>query len=485
MTFSKILSRITFGLLLLTTITPLVYQKKLFFSYDSEKGLFFRLLSEIIFGLWLILIIKEPSFRPRRTPVFMALISFGIMLLIVDILGVNTYLSIFSNFERMAGLILYITVISYSFVISSILNTPKRWVVFGMMLSLIAFIVSVKGIIQSYNFDEMEANAGRVVATVGNANQLASYLILGFFVVGLLVSEWILPMRKSKFGLSIFLSIIAGIFIIAYIICLLKTSTRGALIGLLLGGGLMLFLTFFYAKNRQIKTIIASLLAVLLIGITSLFYFRKSTFIQQNSVLNRITRVTDKDGTNTLQSRLENYKIAIEGIKAKPFLGWGQETYHYAYAQYFNPKLYADATWYDRVHNVILEWLIIGGIIGLLAYLALWGAVLFQLWQKGNRLNVKVKIILSGFLMAYFVGNLSLFDNLLSLMAFMIVIGFVESNYRKITVENNKVFNQKTVLISSLSIIISTFFTLKTTCFQAYQTNKEIVKAYRANSLLV
>ena len=483
MAFSKILNRIIYGLLLLTTLTPLIYQKKLFFPYDSEKGLFFRFLSEIILGLWLILVMKDASFRPKRNPITLALLAFGIMLIIVDILGVDTYLSVFSNFERMSGLILYLSVISYGFVISSIINTPKRWVIFGIFLSVIAFIVSVKGIIQSYDSEAMLLNAGRVVGTVGNANQLASYLILGFFVVGLLISEWILPMKKTKSILSILLLTISIIFLIIYAFCLLKTSTRGSLIGLIIGGGLMLILMILNVKNRRFRIITSSLLSILIILIASLFYFRKSNFIQQNSALNRITRIADKDGTNTLQSRLENYKVALEGIKAKPFLGWGQETYHYTYAQYFNPKLYADATWYDRVHNVILEWLIIGGMFGLLAYLWLWGAVLFQLWQKGNRLNIKTKIILSGFLMAYFIGNLSLFDNLLSLMAFMAVIGFIENQSAQIDIKNDKIFNPKTGWIFSFIIIILTVFTLKITCQQAYQTNQEIVKAYSAGSL--
>ena len=483
MNFSKILSRIIYGLLLLTTVTPLIYQKKLFFPFDAEKGLFFRFLSEIILGLWLILVVKEASFRPKRSPITLALLAFGIMLIVVDIFGVDTYLSIFSNFERMSGLILYLSVISYSFVMSSIINTPKRWVVFGICLSVVAFIVSVKGIAQSYDSEAMLLNAGRVVGTVGNANQLASYLILGFFIVGLLISEWILPMRKTKYLRSILLSIIAVIFLITYTICLLKTATRGSLIGLIVGVGLMMILTFFNAKQKAVKFASISIILLVFMSIIGIFYFKKTNFIQHNPYLSRITRLTEGDGSNTLQSRLENYKVAIEGIKAKPFLGWGQETYHYTYAQYFNPKLYADATWYDRVHNVILEWLIIGGIVGLLAYLALWGTALYQLWQKDNRLNIKVKIILSGFLMAYFVGNLSLFDNLLSLMGFMMIIGFIENNSAQIRTINNKIFSPKMIWIYSSIMIVLTSFTLKITCQQAYQTNKEIVKAYSAGSL--
>jgi O-antigen ligase/tetratricopeptide (TPR) repeat protein len=480
---SKILSRTIFILLLLSTITPLVFQKKLFYSYDSEKGLFFRLIIEIIFGLWLILILKEPSFRPKKSPINLALGFLSIVLIIVDFLGVDWYLSVFSNFERMAGLITYLSVFAFCLVASSIINSPKRWLIVGISLSTVAFIVATKGIIQFYHPEEVVVANERIVSTIGNANQLASYLILGFFVVGLLISEWILPLKKTKPFLSIFLLIIAFIYVFTYAFCLFKTSTRGALAGLILGTGLMLFLTFIKTHQPKIKALTGGILVVALLTISGLFYFRNSSFVQQNYALNRITRITDRDGSNTLQSRLETYKVAIEGIKAKPFLGWGQETFHYVYAQHFNPKLYADATWYDRPHNIILEWLITGGIVGLLAYLSLWGAVLFQLWRKNSRLNLSVKIILSGFLMAYFIGNMSLFDNLLSLLAFMMVIAFIENHSSTSEAKQPLDFSNKIIWSGSFVVLISTIFLLKITCQKAYQTNKMITSAYAAGSL--
>jgi Flp pilus assembly protein TadD len=306
---------------------------------------------------------------------------------------------------------------------------------------------------------------------------------LGFFVVGLLISEWILPLKKTKPFLSIFLLIIALIYVFTYSFCLFKTSTRGALAGLILGVGLMLFLTFIKTHQLKIKVLTGGILVVALLTIISLFYFRNSSFVKQNYALNRITRITDRDGSNTLQSRLETYKVAIEGIKAKPFLGWGQETFHYVYAQHFNPKLYADATWYDRPHNIILEWLITGGIVGLLAYLSLWGSGLYQLWRKNSALKLSIRIILSGFLMAYFIGNMSLFDNLLSLLAFMTVIAFIENHSSPTATKQPLEFSNKILWSGSFVVLVFTIFLVKFTCQKAYQTNKMITSAYAAGSL--
>ncbi len=503
---SKNLSRVIYSLLLLTTFTPLVFQKKLFYSFDSEKGLFFRLILEIMLGLWLILILKEPSFRPKKTPVNLALGFLSGVLIIVDILGVDWYLSVFSNFERMAGLITYLSVFAYCLIASSIINSPKRWFIVGLLLSTVAFIVALKGIIQFYHPEEVVVANERIVSTIGNANQLASYLILGFFIVALLVTEWILPLKKTKSFLSILLLIIAFIYVFTYAFCLFKTSTRGALAGLVLGAGLITMLAFFKTNQRNIKVLTSSILVIGLLSTGVLFYFRNTSFVRESYALNRITRLTDRDGSNTLQSRLEAYKIAIEGIKAKPFLGWGQETFHYTFAQHFNPKLYADATWYDRPHSIILEWLITGGIVGLLSYLSLWGAVLYQLWRKNSTIKLSIKIILSGFLMAYFIGNLTLFDNLLSLLAFMKVIAFIEnhsSDFENTPPSTSRKFqafgkllqskessdkpmkpiDNKIFWVTITMVVILTIFLLKFTCQKAYQTNKMITNAYSAGSL--
>jgi O-antigen ligase/tetratricopeptide (TPR) repeat protein len=481
--FSKILSRFIFIFLLLSTLTPLVYRQKLFYSFDSEKGLFFRFIVEIIFGLWLILILKNPSFRPQKTLINVALGVLALVLIIVDICGVDTYLSVFSNFERMSGLILYLSVFAYCLVIASVVNTPKRWLFLGISLSVVAVIVAIKGIIQSYNQDDILANGVRVISTIGNANQLAAYLLSGFFIIGLLITQWILPLRENKKFLSNILLVISGIFLIIYAFCLLKTATRGALVGLIAGVSLMLILAFIFTKQKRIKILLATLSIGFVLSLTGLFYFRKAKFITQNTALSRITRITGDGGVNTITSRLENYKVAWEGIKSKPILGWGQETYHYTYAQFFNPKLYNDASWYDRVHNIILEWLIIGGIVGLLAYLSLWGAVLYQIWQKNNRLGISSKVILSGFLMAYFVSNLSLFDNLLTLMAFMITIGFVEQHSLKKEELKPLSLNNKQLIMSGLIVFLFTIFSIQQTCQKAYQSNKSIANAYNAGSL--
>jgi hypothetical protein len=46
-------------------IIPFIVGNSMFFPYITGKAFTFRIIMEIIFGLWLILIIKDSEFRPK------------------------------------------------------------------------------------------------------------------------------------------------------------------------------------------------------------------------------------------------------------------------------------------------------------------------------------------------------------------------------------------------------------------------------------
>jgi tetratricopeptide (TPR) repeat protein len=85
--------------------------------------------------------------------------------------------------------------------------------------------------------------------------------------------------------------------------------------------------------------------------------------------------------------------------------------------------------------------------------------------------------------MAYFIGNMSLFDNLLSLLAFMMVIAFIENHSSPTATKQPLKFSNKVLWSGSFIVLIFTISLLKFTCQKAYQTNKMIMNAYSAGSL--
>lgn len=477
---SKIINRIIFLIIILISFTPLIYRKILFFSYESEKGFYFRLLVEIAIGLWLILMLKDSSFKPRRTPINIIILYIATVLFIVDIIGVDSSLSYFSNFERMAGLLMYLTVFAYYFLITSIVNTQKRWLIFGISLTVVSFIVAIYGIYKNGN---EEVYGGRAVSTLGNPNQLAIYLLFGIFTLPIIYKSIALRINTSRTYIKNLLLCISIIFTSVYLICLYKTATRGVIFSFLISLIILLFFLFWHKKIVLKK--IYYILIVFGFTLSLLIHKNQSENSRFNyTTFSRLTNFNKINGSNTFKDRLDNYKIALNGIKEKPFFGWGQENYHYVFAKYYNPNLYENNIWYDRSHNILLDWLLTGGLFGLTAYLLLWAIILYQLWFKAI-LSFETKLFLTAFALAYFFSILSFFDSLITLMSFMTVVAFI--NYNIPILQKDK-FSKPYDLkyknkFSFIGIFITIISIIYFTVLQPLKANLSIAAAFKASSL--
>jgi hypothetical protein len=79
-------------------------------------------------------------------------------------------------------------------------------------------------------------------------------------------------------------------------------------------------------------------------------------------------------------TRFTVWNLAFEGFKERPLLGWGQEGFNFVFNTYYTPELWSQEPWFDRAHNIFLDWLIAGGILGLLGYLSLYVFMLYLVW---------------------------------------------------------------------------------------------------------
>jgi len=124
--------------------------------------------------------------------------------------------------------------------------------------------------------------------------------------------------------------------------------------------------------------------------------------------------------------RINAWKIAVKGFKARPLLGWGWENYNVVFNQFYNPEslLHGSAeTWFDRSHNQILDILCLTGIFGLFSYLAIF-LILFKLFRKSWLIKRKDSLAILFFLLfAYFVQNLFVFDTPGPMIIFFFSLG--------------------------------------------------------------
>ena len=116
------------------------------------------------------------------------------------------------------------------------------------------------------------------------------------------------------------------------------------------------------------------------------------------------------------------------------------------FAKYNDARMYAQEPWFDRSHNVFMDWLIAAGALGLVAYLALYFSAIWTMWcskysknHKNSRNEFIEKALLTGLLVAYFIHNIFVFDNLISYILFFIVLAYIHFAFNRI---HSRVKNQ-------------------------------------------
>jgi len=419
MTFNNVLKYIIYTGIFAVLFLPLFVPDSMFFPFITGKNFAFRIIVEIIFVSWAILAVRDEAYRPKKSGILLAFVAFVGIIAIADIFGENFYKSFWSNFERMEGLITHLHLLAYLVVISSVLVTGKLWERFFQTSLGVSAIVSVYGFLQLAGKITINQGGVRLDATFGNATYLAVYALFHVFISAILISRNKgQPFVKWLYG---------GIGLLNAII-LYNTATRGAILGII-GGALLtaLLIAIFEREKVVLRKISIGIIAgvILLIGV---FVAVKDTaYVRDSLVLGRFSSLTFEEIKK--EPRFMVWDIAIKGFKEHPILGWGQENFNLIFNKYYNPKMYSQEPFFDRAHNVFLDWLTAGGILGLTAYLSLFFFAIYYLWIRRNGMSVTERSILTGLLAGYFFHNLFVFDNLISYILFFSILGYIHSSY--------------------------------------------------------
>jgi tetratricopeptide (TPR) repeat protein/O-antigen ligase len=362
----------------------------------------------------------DKSYAPKWNRMTIVVTTFAVITLIADLLGMNPIRSIWSNFERMEGWMTVIHLWGYFIVLTSVFTDKKWWDRFFHISLFSALITAIYGIVQLAGGAEIHQSAARLDASLGNAAYLGVYMIIHAFIAGYMATvTWI---KNNKF-----LSWVYIVETILFSFVILQTQTRGSVIGLIVGAVIALVFYLVKAKNEKTGKIIAGSFLGLIVILSVGFYFgRNTSFVQHNSALSRIAQISLSDIKT--QGRAYIWPMAIKGVFGSPktaIIGWGQENFNYIFNANYNPKMYGQEQWFDRAHSVFIDWLVAGGLLGLLSYLALFVMVLVYVWKSD--LNAKGKSIMIGLLIAYGIHNVFVFDNLSSYILFFSVIAFAYS----------------------------------------------------------
>jgi len=208
---------------------------------------------------------------------------------------------------------------------------------------------------------------------------------------------------------------------------LYHTATRGDILGLI--GGVFLtglLIVLFEREKTVLKKVSIGMLAGVIVIVGAFFVLKDSTFVTESPTLQRFATISFQEGTT--KARFVIWGMALEGFKEHPVLGWGQDNFNILFNKYYDSRLYDQEPFFDRAHNVFLDWLTAGGILGLLAYLSIFAAALYYIWfRSGGALTRTEQAVLTGLLGAYFFQNLFVFDNIMSYILFLSVLGYVHT----------------------------------------------------------
>ncbi|MDP2696314.1 MAG: O-antigen ligase family protein [bacterium] len=449
----------TWGVKILIFIIPflsLYVSRSLYFPYITGRNFGFRILIEVALVLWLGLILLKPEYRPRSSAMLWGIVGFTFIVGLANIFSVDAYYSFWSRYERMEGYIMILHLLVYFLMASTVLKSKKDWHVFFNIFIAAGLIASFYGILQIFGvLRSIQGGAARVDGTIGNPTYFGAYLLLLLMPALYLFSQSVKKAAKYYYG------IVAALF--ASMIYF--TGTRGAMLALIVGIALytLLYLLFFKPKDKREKLhkkIAAGVMVAVVLLPIAFWLLKDASFVQKNYVLARFANISLTE--KTTRSRFMVWDIGLQAVKERPILGLGQENFIYAFSKYYNPDLYDQEPWFDRAHNILVDWLVNAGILGLLSYLLIFVVAIGTIWRlyRKKTLDFAVAALMVVILVSYFVQNLFVFDNFNTYFIFFTILAFIAFLSRP-QLEPSKVVREdwrvaaKKVNISVLAMVIS------------------------------
>lgn len=438
---------------------PLIVGGDFIFPFIFPKQLFFQVVIEIIFALYLYLIFVDPRYRPRSSWLWLAIVIYFLAMVLSAIFGVNAYHSFWSNYERMAGVISLTHYLGFLFLAANMFETKKEWYGFFDVSVVACFMEALYGLGQAAG-KIVSSGGARLDGTIGNASFLAGYMLLNAFF-----ALW-LVLKKHSFPWRVFY----GLAIAVNLFMMYKTQTRGAVLAFLAGIG-VLFVFVVFARQKYLAQLPFKSIKNLKIWAVSVFFVfcflggliwlnRDSSFVRSSPTLHRVTHISASE--TTAQTRLLAWRMSVRGFWDRPILGWGPENYYVIFNKFYNPHLYPVESWFDRSHNAYLDILSQTGLAGAISYLAaavLAFGALRRAFTRG-KIDYFEAAIFTVILIVYGIQNIFLFDTQVTLLMISLILSFaVFLSFETEAVDaRSKTFRPNFLFVALIGLLTWSFF---------------------------
>ena len=454
----------------------LIISNSLFFPFITGKNFTFRIVVEILFTAWILLALYEPQYRPKFSWI---LVSFGSLLLVMffaNLFGENPQASFWSNFERMEGYVTLVHTFLYMLVAGTVLTTEKVWDRFFLTSIGVAVVLSLYAFAQLSGNIIINQGGWRLDGTLGNSAYMAIYMLFHVFIT------FFMLFRAKTNGMRY----VYGALSLLFVYLLVQTATRGTILGLVSGSFIMVtYMALFAREYPMVRKVAAGGIVGLIILVGLFVTFKESAFIQGNPYLERLASISLKEAS----TRFDIWTMAFEGVKERPLLGWGQSNYNYVFNKYYEPELHGQEAWFDRVHNIVMDWLIAGGALGAIAYFSILGSAVYYLFfrplfhKQDNAFSVIERGVLLGLLAGYTVHNVFVFDNIVSYIFYGSILAYIHARVAipcpslvrfKI---DTRVIEQVAVPVMSIVLVITVYYVN----VPALSAAGDVIQAFRTN----
>jgi len=399
------------GWLLAVIITPLffnVYSSRVF---EPDKLTTLRTVAVIMAAVWVVKLIEEHASGQHeigftwRTPLVLPTLFTVVIYLLSTLLSVTSRVSMVGSYQRLQGTY---TTLAYVVIFLVILQGLRTRAQLDRLITVIvvnSLPIALYGLIQRNRLDPLPWGGDvtqRVASNMGNPIFVAAYLIVVFpLAVGRIAEAFQAILTEEESDWADIPRAAGYIFIAAVdLIAIWYAQSRGPLLGLIAAS---YFLFLLLASSSRTKWGAVSALAIvtattLVVGFLVVVNVPGGPLqsLQYAPWLGRLGEVFDFErGSGRVRALIWEGMVDLilphEPIRypdghpdplnaLRPLVGYGPESIYVAYNSFYPPLLghhESRTASPDRSHNETLDSLAITGLLGLSAYLWVFGSVFY------------------------------------------------------------------------------------------------------------
>ncbi len=420
-----------------TPFLPLLFTPFTFFPWHYGKTAIFQIIVELLLLCFIIFYRSAHKSAGQNPPsqggeggvgrsfslLDWSLLIFTALLVLTAFTGVNAHNSFWGNQARANGIFTWLHFFAFYILLINFFQEEKDWKRFFYLTVGVAFLTGITALFPQLLPAVAQSVAGGGI--IGNRAFFSSYMVLSAGISLILFAS---AARKVKW-LWLFLSVF-------FVGCVISAGNRGAEVGIFFGVLAGLFIALLFVKEKKVRLSAAVGIIILAALVAGGFYMNKISWVADN-----FPRAAGffpgliEYSSGTGETRLMAWKIAWQGLKDKPILGWGMGNYEVVFNKYFNPRFlkysFTETVW-DKPHNWLLDIANSAGIIGALAYLTIIASAGWMLLKvaRANPQQRAVAFVACSVLVAYFIQNLFLFETTNSLLLWMGLLAYSSYLYR-------------------------------------------------------